>query len=99
MEQMSKIGNRVKTLRLNKKLSQTDLAKLMDVSKSVISGYEKSSLYPSVETLLKLADYFGVTTDYILARPNKTVDVTGLNDNEVEGIVLLISSLRKKEEK
>ena len=49
--------------------------------------------------LIALAHTFGVSTDYLPGYPRgKTVDVTGLTDNQIEGIVALIEALRRPEE-
>ncbi|QAS52841.1 helix-turn-helix domain-containing protein [Halobacillus litoralis] len=68
-------GNRLKELRREKKLTQAELGKIIHVSKVSISGYESGDRSPDTENLRELADFFGVTTDYLLGRsedPNKT---------------------------
>lgn len=63
-------GTRLKELRLQKKLTQEELGKIVHVSKVSISGYERGGRNPDRETLTDLADYFGVSTDYLLGRSN-----------------------------
>jgi len=58
--------NRIKELRQNMKINQEDLAKLLNVQRSVVSKYENGSVPLTDETLKKLSDYFEVSTDYIL---------------------------------
>lgn len=90
------LGDKIKMLRTNKKLTQSTLAKRLGVTKSVVSAYENSIRYPSYDTLIKLSNIFGVSTDYLLGcTKNNTIDISGLKDNEIEGIILLISSLKK----
>ncbi|WP_078577361.1 helix-turn-helix domain-containing protein [Salipaludibacillus agaradhaerens] len=61
-------GKRLKILRQNKKLTQEELGKIINVSKVSISGYESGDRSPDTDNLRRLADYFDVTTDYLLGR-------------------------------
>ena len=61
------IGNRIAELRIARGWSQTELAKRAGLgSKSLISYYELGERYPSCESVIRLADALGVTTDYLL---------------------------------
>jgi len=60
----------LKQLRENQGLSQTDLGKILNVTQQTIGHYEKGKREPNQETLNKIADHFGVTTDYLLGRVN-----------------------------
>ena len=62
--------NKLRELRKNKGLLQGEVAKAVDVSQSVYARYESGKLDPSLETLSKLADFFGVSVDEVLGRPN-----------------------------
>ncbi|HBF36112.1 MAG TPA: transcriptional regulator [Firmicutes bacterium] len=64
------IGERLKFLREEKKLTQQQLAEFIHSSQQKISNYEKDIVEPDCETLIKLADLFQTTTDYILGRTN-----------------------------
>lgn len=68
---MMYFGIRLKELRKSKNLTQQELAEKIDLVKSSISAYEKCSKYPSIEVLIKLCNYFSVSSDYLL----------GLSDN------------------
>lgn len=59
-------GNRLRELRLQRNLTQQDLAKLLNVSPSTIGMYEQGRRDPDTHTIVFLANYFGVTTDYLL---------------------------------
>jgi|GEM_PF-327046 len=59
-------GKRLKTLREKKRLTQEELGKKLNLQKAVISKYENGKLQPSIETISFLADFFNVTTDYLL---------------------------------
>lgn len=64
---MALFSERVKDLRLNRGWTQDDLAEKLGVSRVSISKYEKNSI-PDWEILIKIADLFNVTTDYLLGR-------------------------------
>ncbi len=59
---------RIKALRLDKGLSQPELAKLMGVSKGMISFWENGINEPTITNLLKLSQIFDVSTDYLLGK-------------------------------
>lgn len=59
---------RLKELRLQNKLTQQELGEIVHVSKVSISGYERGDRSPDRDTLTALADYFGVSIDYLLGR-------------------------------
>ncbi|MCD7741862.1 MAG: helix-turn-helix domain-containing protein [Ruminococcus sp.] len=62
---------RLRDLREDADLNQTQVAKLLFTSQTVYSRYERGVLTIPVEHLLILADYYDVSTDYILGRTNK----------------------------
>ena len=64
------LGSRLKKLREEKGLSQVKLAKALSISNVMISRYENNRRTPDYATLNKLADFYGVSTDYLLGRTN-----------------------------
>lgn len=67
-EYMASFGELLKELREDKKISQKELAKKIYVTVGTISNYENNQHYPDIEKLIMLADYFNVSTDYLLGR-------------------------------
>ena len=59
-------GLRLKELREGKNLSQTDVARIIEISRTTISGYEQNIKTPKIETLKKLALLYNSSVDYIL---------------------------------
>ena len=57
---------RLKEMRIEKKLSQKELAEALSVSQRSISSWETGFRQPDFETLEKIAKYFGVSADYLL---------------------------------
>lgn len=58
-------GKIIKTLRLSKKMTQSDLAELLGTTKSNVSAYENDSRQPPNSSLVKMAKHFGVSMDYL----------------------------------
>ena len=91
-----KIGNRIKELRQGRNLTQSVLAKRLGVTKSVISGYENSTTYPSYDVLLSMTDIFNVTTDYLLGKERtRQINTNGLTESQIEMITTLVSEFQK----
>ena len=65
MEHKIKFKENLKELRLEKNMSQTELAKQIGVGKSIISLWEKDECEPTLSKLIALAEFFGVTIDYL----------------------------------
>ena len=63
---------RLKDLREDKDLRQEDVAEILGISQTVYSRYERGFQTSPVVHLLKLADYYQVSTDYILGRTNNS---------------------------
>ena len=59
---------RLRELRKQKKLNQSDISKYLNVALSTYGGYEQETSEPNLETLCKLADYYNVTLDYLVGR-------------------------------
>lgn len=90
-------GFRLKELRTQAKLTQQQLAQRIGITKSVVSFYELQERAPSPEVLIKLAGVFHVSTDYLLGLDKKeTIDISGIDSEEVALLRALAESLRKK---
>lgn len=88
---------RLKELRQAKSLSQDQLAGLLSIDRSTISAYEQGIRQPPLETLSRIADVFGTTTDYLLGRTNTlTLDLYGLAGEEAMELQALASILAEK---
>ena len=61
-------GIRLKELRNEKNITQGKLAEILNVSKTTICQWETNKQEPNLEMLVKISDYFGVCTDYLLGR-------------------------------
>lgn len=97
---VAKLSERLKQLRLEKDLRQDQLAKLVHVEKSSISMYENDVRQPSYEVLLRYADIFGVSVDYLLGRTtDRSLDLSGLTAADIALITKLVDSMAAKNRK
>lgn len=62
------LGERIKSCRKRMKISQIKLAEYLSVSQAAITAWEREQRKPDVDMILKMADFFDVSTDYLLGR-------------------------------
>ncbi len=65
---MSKFPSRLRELREKKELLSKDFAKIMNVEPATITNWEKGNRFPKDDVLIKIADYFDCSIDYLLGR-------------------------------
>ena len=88
-------GRRLKQLRTEKNYTQKQLADRIGLAISAISAYEAGNRYPSYDVLIQLARIFHVSTDYLLGlNYNRTIDVSGLKEDEIDVILRMVNVLR-----
>ena len=89
------LGKRIKELRNKSKLTQTELAKQVGVTKSTITAYENDSRLPSYDVLIKMANVFKVSIDSLLIdHPGSILEVHGLNVEQMQILKSLIVYFR-----
>lgn len=78
------MGNRIAELRSNAHMSQFQLAKVLGIGTSTLGMYGTNKRKPSSKVLNKIADYFNVSTDYLLGRgkPNAGIPDKPLSKNQ-----------------
>lgn len=81
------LGLRIKELRKEKGLRQSELATTLHVSQQAVGSWETGRTVPGADTLNVLADYFNVTTDYLLGRPEKKDDDTKTADIKDDNVI------------
>ena len=90
------LKDRIFELRTASGYTQVALAKKLGVSKQAVSNWENDNIQPSIEMLVRLADAFGVTTDYLLGRDDAVrLNVDGLPEEAVAHIAMLLDDLRR----
>lgn len=90
-------GDRVKHLRTSYNLNQVQLAEQLKVSKQTVSNWENNNILPSVEMLINIAEYFSVSTDYLLELDNRNyIEVTGLTNSQLAHIQQIVNDILEK---
>lgn len=90
------LNENIKKLRVARGVNQVEFGRALGVSKQCVSNWENDNVMPSIEMLVKIADFFNVTTDYVLGRNEKTyIDVSGLTDEQISHISLIVSDISK----
>ena len=85
---MVDFGNTLKILRLRENLTQSQLAKKLGLSKSVVSAYENGVRMPSYYVLIRISKVFNVSTDYLLGlEPKNRIDLSGLSQEETDAVL------------
>ena len=70
-------GSKLRNLREKAEKTQLELSKLLHVTKSTVSMYERNKRTPSPDVLKKYSQIFDVSVDYLLGTPNDTVEMLG----------------------
>ncbi len=84
-------GLTLKNLRKKKKLSQEQVAKKLNLTKSSISGYENNIITPSIDTIRAFSVLYDTTSDYLLGLEKKeSIEIDGLTQRQRDIIETLI---------
>ena len=67
---MKTLGNRLKEKRIEHHLTQKQIANKLNINQVTYHGYEKDKHKPDIDTLIKIADIFNISIDYIAGRYN-----------------------------
>lgn len=91
------IAEKIKKMRTEKGMSQADLAKKIGVNTRMISLYESGKSNPSMETARKIADLFGVTTDYLFHEGPVNYGSMEIKDKSLIPVFEEIDQMNEKE--
>lgn len=86
-------GKRLKELRENQGITQADLAASLNVSRQSISGYENDAVEPSLDIIVKIADIFNVSLDYLLCRSKEKYNLNLEQANNKELLLKIYTIL------
>lgn len=81
------VGSRIKKLRTENKITQDTLAKILNIGKSTISQYENNVNKPDIDMLKKIAEYFGVSLDWLMCRTDTRNVTEKLLDEKIAKII------------
>jgi transcriptional regulator with XRE-family HTH domain len=87
------LGDRIKQLRQQRGWSQAQLSKKLNVHQKQISGYERGIHSPSIELLIRMAELFNVSLDYIAFDNRQDKNIVPIADRELMQAVQLIDQL------
>ena len=94
------LPDKLKELRLKYGFSQKEVANKLDISPSIVSGYETGERTPSIDVLLSLSYLFNCSVDYLLGKqtekPQIVIDTNGLTNKQIQAIKTLIDSIKNK---
>lgn len=102
-----KIGEKIRTLRLQQKKTQEQLADRLGVSYQSISRWENEITYPDIEFLPSIANYFSVSLDYLMgqddAEKRKAIEkqikqIPNMSENDEDELIGLIRACRREKE-
>lgn len=87
------LGDKIKTLRVSRNMTQSELAKKLSVTKSTISSYENDSRLPSYEVLIKISVLFNVTIDSLLIGERNGIyfDMHNFTQEQIKVIIDLLN--------
>jgi transcriptional regulator with XRE-family HTH domain len=94
------VADRIKFLREQNNLTQTALAKKLNVTRSSVNAWEMGVSIPSTALIVDIAKLFHVSTDYLLGiTSTSTLDISSLNDTETMIIYSLIEYFKSTKTK
>ena len=89
------LGDMIKNLRQSRSLNQVQLAVSLNVSKQTVSNWENNNILPSIEMLVKISQFFSVSTDYLLELDSRSyIEVTGLTDVQLAHVRQIIDDIK-----
>ena len=89
-------GQRLKSVRKSKRMTQMDLSKRLVVSKGTVSAYEQGLSYPSLETFVKICDILDTSSDYLLGiSDDLPFKMGGITDKQMESVLQFVSLIEK----
>ncbi|MBR4618208.1 MAG: helix-turn-helix transcriptional regulator [Bacilli bacterium] len=89
----------LKKIREKRKITQIKLSTEVEVSQEAISAYESGKALPSVETLIKLANYLNTSTDYLLGLTDNDLKVNDIKSNDYDELISVYNRLDKDAKK
>ncbi len=91
------LNENIKKLRLALGISQVELAKKLGVTKQCVSNWENDNILPSVEMLVKIAEFFAISTDELLGLSNTvTISIEGLSEENAAHLRAIARALAEK---
>ena len=94
------IADRIKLLRQENDITQSDLARILGITRSSVNAWEMGISVPSTQYVIEMSRIFHVSTDYIMdVDTYATLSIKGLDDDEIRMVHALIEHFRNKPRK
>ena len=94
------IADRIKLLRQKNDMTQSDLARILGITRSSVNAWEMGISVPSTQYIIEMSRIFHVSTDYIMdVDTYATLSIKGLDDDEIRMVHALIEHFRNKPRK
>ena len=94
------IADRIKLLRQENDMTQSDLARILGITRSSVNAWEMGISVPSTQYIIEMSRIFHVSTDYIMdVDTYATLSIKGLDDDEIRMVHALIEHFRNKPSK
>ena len=81
---------KIKELRIKNGYSQQKISKLLNISQSNYSKYERNEIEPNIETLKKIADFYNVSLDFLCSRPRPYDLPSTATNNQKQAINIIL---------
>ncbi len=92
------LSEKIKQLRENLNITQSELAKTLGLTRSAVNAWEMGLSVPSTQYVVELAKFFQVSTDFLLGIvENASVSVKGLNEKQISAVLNIIECFRSTE--
>ena len=93
------IAEKIKELRTKQKLTQSEIAKRLGITRSSVNAWEMGISVPSTKYIIELSLLFNVSSDYLLnIHRTSVINIQGLSDREVSAIQEIIECLKKSKQ-
>lgn len=92
---MLNIGEIIAELREDRNMNQEDLAQILNISRSTLANWESNNRGIDSYSLIKIADFFGVSCDYLLGRTKHKYNFALEKEKNVEAIMSIYEVLKK----
>ncbi len=92
------LSEKIKQLRENLDITQSELAKTLCLTRSAVNAWEMGLSVPSTQYVVELAKFFQVSTDFLLGiEESASVSVKGLNEKQISAVLNIIECFRSTE--